>query len=757
MAKLVIQQALASGLKHHEAGRLHEAETHYRQILAQDPNHAEALHLLGVLADQVGRHDVAVELIRRSIALDPRIPEPHSNLGNVLQSLGQLDEAIKSYQRALILNPDYADAHNNLGNAFAARGETDKAIACYQRSLLLRPDSADAHHNLGIASQTKGQIDNAIASYQRAVVLRPDFADAFISLGNASQAKGELDKAIAFFQRAMALRPDYPEPYVILGVALQEKGEWDQAMACHRRAIAIKPDLVEAQINLGNVLREKGELREAIACYERAATLKPDVAMIYNNAGVALQAAGRIDEAIASYQRALVLQPDLAQAHNNIGISYQAQGRIDEAIACFKRAVELKPDYTQADSNQLFALHLSPRYDSHAILQEHLRWNQYHALPQKKHIRPHTNDRTPDRQLRIGYVSADFREHVVGWNLLPLLKEHDPKSVEIFCYSDVRQPDAITEQIQLHAKGWRKIMGVSDDRVSETIRHDQIDILVDLAQHTIHNRLLVFARKPAPVQLTYLGYSSTTGMETMDYRLSDPDMDPPDIDLSCYREKTIRLPETYWCYQPGGPTPDVSPLPAMTTGYITFGCLNNFAKVSTEALDLWAVILRQVPRSRLLLHTKSGSQRQAATERFAHHGISADRLEFVGQHPWAEYIRQYNRIDIALDPFPYGGGITTCDSMYMGVPVVTLSGRTAVGRGGRSILSNVGLPELVAYDPPQYVSIAAELAADLPKLSQIRSTLRQRMQQSPLMDAPRFARNIESAYRQMWRAWCETL
>ncbi len=536
----------------------------------------------------------------------------------------------------------------------------------------------------------------------------------------------------------------------------KEKGEWDQAMICHRRAIAIKPELVEAYINLGNALREKGELREAIASYDRAATLNPDSAIIYNNTGVTLQAAGRIDEAIASYKRALALQPDLPHTHNNIGISYQAQGQIDQAIACFKRAVDLKPDYTQAHSNWLVALHLNPACDSHLILREHLRWNQCHALPQKKHIRPHTNDRTPDRRLRIGYVSAEFRQHVVGWNLLPLLKEHDPKSVEIFCYSDVRQPDAVTEQIRLHSKSWRNIMGASDDRVAEIIRNDQIDILVDLAQHTVHNRLLVFARKPVPVQLTYLGYCSTTGMETMDYRFSDPYMDPTDDDLSCYREQTIRLPETYWCYQPGGPTPDVSPLPAQSAQRITFGCLNNFAKVSTDALDLWAEILLQVPRSQLILHIKSESQQLIATERFTRRGIAADHLEFVGHHPWKEYIRLYSCIDIGLDPFPYGGGITTCDSMYMGVPVVTLSGRTAVGRGARSILSNVGLPELVAYDPPQYVAIVVELAADLPKLKQLRSTLRHRMKQSPLMDAPRFARNVESAYRQMWQKWCES-
>jgi predicted O-linked N-acetylglucosamine transferase (SPINDLY family) len=269
------------------------------------------------------------------------------------------------------------------------------------------------------------------------------------------------------------------------------------------------------------------------------------------------------------------------------------------------------------------------------------------------------------------------------------------------------------------------------------------------------NRLVTFAHKPAPVQVTYLGYCGSTGMDTMDYRLSDPYMDPSDSDFSLYSERTIRLPETYWCYSVAGPTPDPSPPPAATAGYVTFGCLNNFAKVSPPALDLWAEILRSVPRSRLIVHSHPGTHLDAVRERFAGKGISPDRLQFPSRQPWAQYVRTYGRIDIALDPFPWGGGITTCEALWMGVPVVSLLGRTAVGRGGASILTNVGVPELVAPAPEQYVQIATDLAKDLPRLAELRRTLRARMQASPLMDAPRFARNVEAAYRQMWRNWCQ--
>jgi predicted O-linked N-acetylglucosamine transferase (SPINDLY family) len=325
--------------------------------------------------------------------------------------------------------------------------------------------------------------------------------------------------------------------------------------------------------------------------------------------------------------------------------------------------------------------------------------------------------------------------------------------MEIFCYSSIVLGDAFTEQLRQCANVWRDIVGLSDSQATDLIRQDGIDILVDLALHTSGNRLRIFARKPAPVQVTYLGYCSSTGLKTMDYRFSDPYLDPPNSDLSVYSEKTIRLPKTYWCYASPGQTPEPSPPPVEKAGYITFGCLNNFAKVS-PAIDLWAEILNGVPRSRLIVHSQPGTHLNAVRERFEIKGISPDRLEFLGRQHWPEYVQTFGRIDIALDPFPWGGGITTCDALWMGVPVVTLLGRTAVGRGGASLLSNIGFPDLIARTPEQYVRIAIDLAQDLPRQAELRRTLRPRMQASPLKDAPLFARNVEAAYRQMWRNWC---
>jgi predicted O-linked N-acetylglucosamine transferase (SPINDLY family) len=386
-------------------------------------------------------------------------------------------------------------------------------------------------------------------------------------------------------------------------------------------------------------------------------------------------------------------------------------------------------------------------------LREVRSWNDIHAKPLARFIKPHENDPSPDRKLKIGYVSPDFRAHVVGWNLLPLLRGHDRERFEIFCYADVRRPDEFTEKLRSHADQWRSLVDVGDEQAAELIRRDQIDILVDLTVHTANHRLLVFAHKPSPVQVTYLGYCGGTGMETMDYRLSDPYLDPPGAELN-YVERTVRLPGCYWCYEPGGVAPEVSPLPAPSAGHVTFACLNKFSKVSAPAMDLWAEVLRRVPGSRLIIHATPGNYLRKVLGRFAGAGVSPDRLEFVGWQNWRAYMETYGRIDISLDPFPFGGGITTFDSLWMGVPVVTLSGRTAVGRGAHSILANVGLPELVATTGEEYVRIGVELAGDLPRLTTLRAGLRSRMESSPLMDGRRFAGNVEAAYREMWRGWC---
>jgi len=724
MAQLTIQQAFDLALQHHEAGRLHEAEQLYRQILTQQPAHVDAMHLLGVIAHQAGRNDIAVDLIRQAIALNPNYAEAHSNLGQALTDQGQLDEAIAVFRRAIALNPELPEAHNNLGNVLRAKDQLDEALAACEQAIKLRPGYAEAHSNLGNVLKDNGQLDKAIAAYRHAIKLKPGYPEAHSNLGNALREKGQLGEAIAACEQAIKLRPNY----------------------------------AEAHCNLGNALKDKGELNEAIAAYRRAVALKPNFPEVHSDLGIALIAKGQLDEAISAFRQAILLRPNYAEAHNNLGSALKDKGELDEAIAVFRRAMALRPNYAEAHSNLVYALHYHPGYDARSIAEEQRRWNRQHAEPLRKFIQPHTNNRDPDRRLRIGYVSADFHTHASAYFLSPLLKHHDPRQVELFCYAQVVRPDAMTLQFQQRADAWHSTVGVSDEEVAGQIREDQIDILVDLKLHTAENRLRVFARKPAPVQVSWLGYPGGTGLTAIDYRLSDPYLDPAGIDESVYSERTIRLPDTFWCYDPldGGEIP-VSALPAQRAGVVTFGCLNNFCKINDPLLSLWAQILRQVESSRLLLLAPEGSHRLRTLERFRQEGIDSGRIEFVAHQSRQKYLETYHRIDLGLDTFPHNGHTTSLDSLWMGVPVVTRVGNRPVARAGWCQLSNLGLVELAGETAEQFVRLAMELAKDLPRLAQLRSTLRQRMQQSPLMDAPRFARSIEAAYRRMWRTWCETI
>ena len=343
---------------------------------------------------------------------------------------------------------------------------------------------------------------------------------------------------------------------------------------------------------------------------------------------------------------------------------------------------------------------------------------------------------------------------MVGINLLPLFREHDHRQFEIFCYANMIERDKYTDRYQGYADAWRIVAKLTDEALAERVREDRIDILVDLGLHTANNRLLAFTRKPAPVQVTFAGYPGSTGLSAIDYRLTDVYLDPPGVHDDNYTEESIRLPDTFWCYDPLCSEPAVNPLPAIENGYLTFGCLNNFCKINPSVLALWARVLKSVERSRIMILAPEGRHRQDMLALLAREGVAPERVLFVGRQTVPEYLKLYHHIDVGLDTFPYNGHTTSLDSFWMGVPVITLVGQTVVGRAGVSQLSNLGLRELIAETPEQFVSIAAALAGDLPRLSELRAGLRERMQSSPLMDAPRFARNIEAAYRSMWQRWC---
>lgn len=552
------------------------------------------------------------------------------------------------------------------------------------------------------------------------------------------------------YRQILQRYPDHSDSLHLLGVIALQTAHFEAALELIGRAAALRPDAGLYRNSLGQALERLGRDDEARAAYEAAAELDPEYAEPLSNLGNLLMRHNRLPEAEASCRAAIERDPRFAAAYSNLGNALKERGELDEAIAAYRRATELDADSSAYHSNLLLTLHYHAGCSPEDLAREHRQWAEQHVTPLRAERRPHSNDRRPERRLRIGYVSPDFREHSVARFLLPILERHDREQVEIFAYSDVPRPDAVTEAIRANVDAWRDIRTLSDAQVAEAVREDSIDVLVDLAAHSGRNRLLAFARKPAPVQVTYLAYCSTTGVDAVDYRLTDRYLDPPSADLEHYVERSIRLPDCYWCYA----APPSSPDPEPAGGPPTFGCLNNFAKVTPGVLRLWARILLRVPDARLLLHAREGSHRDRVRETLREAGVAAARVEFVGPQPLEDYLRTYREIDVALDPFPFGGGTTTCDALWMGVPVVTLTGHTAVSRAGSSLLSNAGLADLVARSEEQYVDIAVRSMRDRPSAA-MRRNLRERLRSSPVMDSPRFVRNLEAAYRAMWREWCD--
>jgi protein O-GlcNAc transferase len=649
---IALSQALDAALECYHAGQMQQAELLFQQILQAEPNHVDAMHLLGVIAAQTGRLDLAVDYLKATLGLKPDFAAAHYNLGNALLLQGKRQEAVAGFRQAVLCQPDYAAAHNSLGNALRELGHLDEAAASFRQLVLCQPDSAEAHYNLG------------------------------------------------------------------------------------------------------SVLIQQGKRQEAIASFRQAVRCQPGFAAAHNHLGVALGELGHLEEAIARLKEAVRQKPDAADFHCNLGVAQWDLGNVDEAAASWKEALRLKPDAAHLHSHLIMRLHYLHDHDDRMISEECQRWNQQHAEPLKKFVLPHSNLPDPERKLRIGYVSPHFCAHAVSFALVPLLSNHDRSQFDIYCYANVASPDAITERLRRCAAVWRNTLELSDQQMADLVRSDEIDILVDLAMHTCDNRLLVFAREPAPVQVTWLAYPGTTGLAAMDYRLTDPYFDPPGLLDDLYPEEPIRLPETFWCYDPLTDEPPVNALPALKNGYITFSCLNAFWKVNDRCLTLWAKVLRSVPRSHLLLLAPRGRPREQLLSRLGREGVASSRVHFADRQPQVAYLKSYHQIDIGLDPFPCNGGISTLDALWMGVPTITLLGRTIVGRAGWSILCNLGLPELVARTPEQYAALAIQLAKDRPRLQKLRATLRKRMQQSPLMDGKRFASNVEQAYRQMWRRWC---
>jgi predicted O-linked N-acetylglucosamine transferase (SPINDLY family) len=714
-----IAQAIGQAWQYHQAGQLHEAQRRYRQILQTAPEQPDAWYLLGVAC----------------------------------QMLGQLPDAVTAYQQALRLRPDYVEVHNNLGVAYKMQGQVSQAIACYREALRLKPGYADAYNNLGLALADQGQLADAIACYQQALALAPNHADAHNNLGNVFKAQGRFQEAMVEYRAVIWNKPEDAAAHDNLGQVLQARGQLEEAVAEYRTAIWLKRDDPFLHTRLGIALQTVGQVDEAIAACREAVRLQSQDPGLHINLGLAFHSKGMLDDAIAEYRETIRLDKDVPEAYYNLGVALLHQGRLDLAVPALREAIQRRPDSPGAYSSLLACYNYDPANDPDTVYQEHRRWDERygHGGP----VYAHPNSRDPERRLRIGYVSPDFRQHAVAHFLQAILAHHDPRQVEVFCYAEVAVTDAITERIQARGHVWRSTIGLSDPEVAHQIRGDGIDILVELDGHFANNRLMVFVQKPAPVQINYVGYPSTTGLSAIDYRLTDAVADPPGEPIR-HSEELVRLPLAF-CYTPRQEAPAVSPLPALTTGHIAFGSLHNLAKLNSQVLDLWGRLLHALPSARLivfrdLLH---GSVRDYLHEQLTRRGISPERFDLMHRlEPGRHYLEIYSSIDVTLDAFPWNGHTTACESLWMGVPVVTLRGNRYAGRMAADVLRAVGLPELVAQTPEQYIAIASKLAGNLDRLSQLRSGLRGQMRSSPLCDGPTFTRSLEEVYRSLWRRWC---
>ncbi len=611
----------------------------------------------------------------------------------------------------------------------------------------------------GNAHEDVGRMMEALQHYENAIQLAPSLARAHLNRGNALLAMGDVEGALAACATALVHDPDYAAAHFNTGNACLRQGRREAALTAYNKAIELKPDFVDAEVARGAVLEDLGQFDDAVASYLRALSIQPDYAEVYSNLGNALKASGRFDDAMANYRRALELKPGFAEGYVNLGNALNDLGLLDDAEASFRTALKLKPDYIEVCSSLLFSKSYRVDRAVSLSLSDALHYGELAV----RRACPYTSwPNIPDasRCLRVGFVSGDLRQHPVGnflEGVLLKLSAEASDSLRLFAFSSCSHVDEVTERIKRCCHGWYSAAGVSDEALAQRIRDDGIDILIDLSGHTAHNRLPLFAWKPAPIQATWLGYLATTGVAAIDYVIADAWVLPATDEVN-FTEKVWRLPDTYLCFTPPADDVDAGPLPAFNNGYVTFGSFNNLTKMNDAVVALWSRLLTAVPASRLFLKSqqlKEASVRQSTLERFSAHGVGAGRLMLEGPVPRVEYLKPFQRVDIALDPSPYPGITTSVENLWMGVPVLTLAGNDFLSRQGVGLLMNVGLPEWIARDSDDYVARAVSHASDLQKLSALRNQLRQQVLNSPIFDSSRFAQHFEAALRGMWQKWCE--
>ncbi|HYG89648.1 MAG TPA: tetratricopeptide repeat protein [Azospirillum sp.] len=764
-AMLARNPAMAEGLAslalaHQQRGNAVMAGRLFDRALAVRPDYPEALANRAILRLLDSRADDALADATAAVRLNPALGAAHGLRARLLFARGDHAGAVEAARHALALGPARDELRYILVDALRRGSRWPEAEAAALESLRAAPGMTGLWTMLGLVRHALGRRAEAVEAANRALALEPGLMAAHVNRANSLARLRRREEAVTAFRRALVLDPANSEAALSLGSVLTDLGRWREVpvlLAAVRPNAAIHaPDLAHAWHRAGQAAQRGGDPASSIHAFRNAARLEPDNAAHHGQLASTLAMAGHHGEAVAAFRRALALAPGNGRLAANLATALVTEGRADEAASLFRLTLPFQEEPHKGHSNLLFARQYQPGVTPAQHRAEHRAWYERHAAGLSGPSPVFPNRPLPERRLRIGFVSADLGRHPVGYFLAPFLAAHDRGGFAVFCYSNRAQEDAMSAELKRHAEGWRRVDGLSDEDLAAAIRADAIDILVDLSGHTAAHRLLVFARRPAPVQVTWLGYVNTTGMPVIDGFIGGGVETPPGAE-SWFEERLQRLPEGRFCYRPPDEAPDVVPPPSAREGRVTFGSFNTLAKLSQPTVALWARVLAAVPGSRLVLKARPLGDitvRRRIRARFAAAGLEPDRLELRPWSPYVSMLAEYGDLDIALDPLPFSGGLTSCEALWMGVPVITWPSDTLASRQTAGFLTLIGLPELVADSPGGYVEAARALARDPDRLAALRAGMRARMRGSPLLDGPRFARALEAALRRMWRDWC---
>ncbi|MBF0357581.1 MAG: tetratricopeptide repeat protein [Magnetococcales bacterium] len=751
-------KALQHGTFLHDSGRVEESVYWYRKVLESEPENIEALVRIGFALQTLGKLEEAVVCFEKVIILKPDSLENHYTLANGLQEVGRWQEAIACYEKIIKLQPDAVEAYNELGIVYKKQGKIDNSISRYRQAIAINPNYFACYNNLGSALQERGDYEDAIACYRKALEINPDSVEVHSNLGSALKRHCNFQEAISIYQNLITIEPDNAEAYFQLGNCNKELGNFQKAVLSYQSAIAINCNYVEAFSNLAAVQNEQGDVLAATASCKKAISINPNYANAYINLGFALQKQGRLEEASISVRKAISLQSDNARFYYNMGVVLSDQGEIEDAVANYKKALSIRADDAGSFGNLLLAMQYLPGQSLENLLLIHQKWADTFYGKSSLPLSSYDNIVSEDRKLRIGLVSPDFGEHPIGYFLLGFIEHYPTKELEITCYS-ARMPDDMTRRFMECSDHWVETRLIDDEQLENRIRDDKIDILIDLSGHTSLNKLPLFARKPAPIQITWAGYVGTTGLPEMDWLIADSHHIAHGEEIY-YSEKIIRLPDSWLCYSPPENVPIF--LKTKTTGDGDRFVLGNFGsskKINEQMLDAWSRILKECPQSDLLLIYKNmdnPTNVKRILNFFDKAGIDVERITIEGWLPHKELLARYNSVDLALDTLPYSGGITTMEALWMGVPVVTARGKTFAGRHSTSMLRTLGLQQLVTDDLDGYSKLVINLVNNQKQLQIIRDGLRDRLLNSPLCDYEKFSVDLTLELRKVWRQWCKT-